>query len=328
MNWPTIQYEPPPLYFMHVPKTAGTSWHVILQATYAPQAWTRITIRNFHSYSPADLRRLRAFWSHFGPGLLPYIEQPGMVCITMLREPIEQFVSHLYFRQSQVKLHPERFEAAYLERGRDLFHSDPDLRTLVANSLLLISDNAQTHTLGVVRDFTAKGKTGVTLPTALPEQECRTVTDIPNVAVRAHVQLDRMAVVGITEHFAASTALLCDLLGVPPPQVLPQNNMGVQRASVTQRYRNQLPPDLLEQIVAKTQYDQALYAHACECFAEQYARYRARPRRTYSIAPRLRALSQSVTAVGRPALQRLAKTPLGQHLRNWRRSYRAAQSSR
>lgn len=31
MSWPTIPYEPPPIYFMHVRKRAGTAWHNVLK---------------------------------------------------------------------------------------------------------------------------------------------------------------------------------------------------------------------------------------------------------------------------------------------------------
>lgn len=297
MSWLTIQYEPPPLYFMHIRKTAGTAWHAALKVAYHPQAVTRITVHNFHRYSLADLGRFRAFWSHFGPGLLPCIEKPGMVYITMLRDPIEQFVSHLYFKQFQLKRDPEKIDPANAEQIDPLLNAD--LRTLVANSLLLTPDNPQTCNLGVVRDFLPYFKAGAMMHLELTEQEYRVATNMGPIVACAHAQLDRMAVVGITEHFAASTALLCDLLGIPQPQVLPQKNVGTQRESVAQRYRDQLPPDLLEQIAAKTQYDQALYVHACERFTEQHARYRAQPRRIYSIAPRLRTFFPSFITIRR-----------------------------
>lgn len=251
MSWPTIHYEPPPLYFMHIRKTAGTAWREVLKSAYHPQAVTRITVPNLSHYSLADLSRFRAFWSHFGPGLLPCIEQPGMVYITMLRDPIEQFVSQLYFKQAQLKRHPERIADANVERMYPLHNAD--LRTLVANSLSLFPDNPQSCNLGVVTDVRPYFKPGTTMRPNFAEQTHGAATD--NMRAVAHEQLDRMAVVGITEHFAASTALLCDLLGVPPPQVLPQKNVGAQRESMAQRYRDQLPPDLLEQIMAKTQYD-------------------------------------------------------------------------
>lgn len=322
MSWPTFQYKPPPLYFMHVRKTAGTTWHDVLKVAYYPQAVPHITVGNPHRYSLADLGRFRAFRSHFGPGLLPCIEQPGMVSVTMLRDPIEQFVSQLYFKQSELKRHPEKIDPANAEQVYPLL--DADLRTLIVNSLLLTPDNPQTCNLGVVRDYLPFFQPGTRMQLELTEQEYRVATNMHPIAACAHAQLDRMAVVGITENFAASTALLCDLLGVPQPQVLPQKNVGAQRESMAQRYRDQLPPDLLEQIVAKTPYDQVLYAHACERFAEQHARYRAYPRRTYSIAPRLRAFSQLFTTVGRSALRRLAKTPIRQFLRTGRMGDRKA----
>ncbi len=95
--------------------------------------------------------------------------------------------------------------------------------------------------------------------------------------------------VGITERFDQSLELFADLLGVPAPAAAPAVNVGPKKAGLAVRgYRSTLPPAVIEQVEALTVYDRELYAHALELFEQQYARYKAHPRRMYSIMPRLR----------------------------------------
>ena len=56
------------------------------------------------------------------------------------------------------------------------------------------------------------------------------------------------------------------------------------------RYRQQLKPATLARIEEMNRYDAELHAYATALFEQQWANYQARPRRTYSIAPRLRTL--------------------------------------
>jgi hypothetical protein len=306
-NFPQLRYQPPPLYFMHVPKTAGSSWCKLLQAVYTPQAMRTIYRQNLPRYTATDLNRLRCVASHLGPALLPWLASSAGVVITMLREPVEQFVSQLYFHQAQIKREPHLFAPDYLAAVQPLI--DADLRTLLETPLLMIPDNPQSCCLGIFQPIAPYLKEGAigcqgTLLRTMPFGFTQAM-DMGQIAAAAQEQVQKMTLIGITEAFAESTELLCDLLGVPVPTTLPTENLGLKKQGVQlYHYRQHLPPDLLERVLAKTQDDQALYTQACAIFAEQRARYQARPRRTYTLAPHLRALVKPWrSATGKPVRQ-------------------------
>lgn len=293
MNFPQLRYQPPPLYFMHVPKTAGSSWCKLLQTVYTPQAMRTIYRQNLPHYRATDLQLLRCVTSHLGPALLPWLTTGTGAVITMLRDPVEQFVSQLYFHQAQLKREPQRFHPDYLAAVQPLIHAD--IRTLLETPLLMIPDNPQSCCLGILQTIApylkegAIGRNGPLLRT-MPFGFSPAM-DMCQIAAAAQEQLQKVTLIGLTEAFAESTAMLCDLLGIPVPAMLPTENLGVKKHSVQlYHYRQHLPPDLLEQVIAKTHYDQALYTQAFVLFNEQRAHYQSRRRRTYSLAPRLRTL--------------------------------------
>ncbi len=286
-----IHYAPPRLYFMHIMKTAGSSLRQLLESAYHPRQIGLLYTEQTHEQTPATLHHFRYFASHWGIGLLPFLPQPGLLLFTMLREPVEQFVSLLYYRQRQINTVRDRFPATYLARMNPLLTAD--LRTLIESPIRLVPDNPQTVFLGIRYDVAPYFKNG-----ALGRQGCNwhnteldfiPAAEMPAVVQRAHQQLEQMTVVGLTEHFAESAALMFARLGVPLPHSFPRINLNCQKDTVQiDRYRQQLPPALLAQVEARTQLDQELYAHARECFAHQWARQQAEPQRSYSIAPRLR----------------------------------------
>jgi len=114
-------------------------------------------------------------------------------------------------------------------------------------------------------------------------------SDMERVAARARKRIEEVAVVGITERFVESAALVCAEVGVRPPRDLPRVNVGAYRSGgAGRRYRESIPPDLIERIEAMNLYDIELYRYACELFERQIARFQSHPRRTYCILPELR----------------------------------------
>jgi hypothetical protein len=213
----------------------------------------------------------------------------------MLRDPVERFISTIYFRQWHVRDYPHLFAQEYVDLMTPFLNAD--LRTVLATpEIASIGQDEQARTLGQdnlwdLKPLFKDGDVGssekwllneVKIPVPAEKHEMEQVT----ASARQH--LEGMAVVGITERFDESMELVADLLGVPPPSRTVQTNVGSRKPGVDKLgYRSTTPPDLLEQVEALTAYDQELYAYACELFEQQHARYRARPRRTYSIAPRL-----------------------------------------
>jgi hypothetical protein len=113
-----------------------------------------------------------------------------------------------------------------------------------------------------------------------------------------------MAVVGLTERYAESMRLIADRFGLLIPTDLPRANLNPQRTSPAMRYQDQLGPDVVARLEELNRYDLELYAHARELFEQQWARYQAQPRRTYSIAAQMRSRLQPVKAAVKRVVRR------------------------
>jgi hypothetical protein len=294
-----IRFEPPPLYFMHITKTAGRSLSTVMRSVYRKRdVLTLKEPKSLQQVTLADLKRYRCYLCHFDAGLYELVRRPGLSSLTVVRHPVERAISYIYFSQQQVKSFPEHFSPEYLSRWAP-FH-EADLRTLLTAEVVREgAANGQTRALGNERDFRpylrdgAAGGRGLLLKGPL-ETETETQA-VPETAAMAHRRLERMAVVGITERFDETIALLGDIIGMSQPSRLPNLNVGPKKQHVELfGYQVATPHDLIEQVEAITVYDHELYAHACDLFDQQWSRCRARPRRTYSLVPRLRL------AVGEP----------------------------
>lgn len=304
INLPRVRFAAPPVYFMHIPKTAGSSLRKLLFSAYRPKQRREIYIEQLHRIDTTTVSRLRCISSHLGPSLLPFIEQPGLSCITMLREPVERTISGIYYSQQRMKDHPHIFRPEQLAACQPFLHAD--LRTWLDHFGEKVGANHQTFNLGRTSDLRAYFKDGAIGGLGQPLLQPVNLPTIPThaapkqIAENAHKQLEQMAVVGIAERFRESAVLVADLLGIPIPQQPPTVNVGPRKRDVQiGGYRATVMPDLIERLEAAAHYDRALYAHACELFAEQWARYRARPRRTISLAPRLYApIAQARQAAG------------------------------
>lgn len=307
-----IRWQLPPLYFMHIHKTAGSALRDWLTTVYGRAQMGRVHLRALYETDPDQLGHYRCWQSHCGPSLLPYLPEQNLQIITMLRDPVEQMVSHIYFiRKRLVTLPPERFDPTYLAAMRPLHGAD--LATWLEHPTSIFFDNFQTRSLGGLLDLAPWFKTGAygqlrqttpfpLLPTALTDDR-----DMDQLFQRACQQLDRMAIVGITEYFAESLALISALIGVLPPNQVLVANLGSEKSEVhINGYRRQIPSHLVEAIEARNGYDLELYRYGCSLFAEQLARQQAQPTRIYSIAPRLRHYGQQVLPQMAKRIQQIA----------------------
>jgi hypothetical protein len=310
-----VFFEPPPVYFMHVPKTGGVSLGQWLRRAYAGgyfdlglQQITRLTGRNIRGF------RCYHDWHH-GRSLFEWLDRPDLTVITMLRNPVERAISNFSYQQRYYAAHPECFKVELrAELGR---LSGTELSQCLDDRLLTnVLSNAQSRHLGNRGDYGAFfSAVAQYAPDALahalqrPHDIPQLVNedDLPVLSANARAWLNEMAVVGLTERYAESLLMIGDLLGIPVPADLPRANVNPQRTAPAMRYRDQLAPDVVARLEELNRYDLELYAHAQELFEQQWTRYQAKPRRTYSIAASVR---HRLHPVREKAKQMVKQTPL------------------
>lgn len=272
-----LRWEADPIFFMHVPKTAGTSLRSMLHHAYASHDTVVLEYYLLHRYPLASLGRFRCYISQCGPNLPALLGRPELPVVTLLRDPVERAISLLYFHQDNLARHPNWFQPDYYERYKRLVGLD--LRTLLADPDVcsLVADN-QTRILGLLKDFRpllADGEIGRQgHPLRAPFQTPVLDDSMDAALARACRWLDEMAVVGLTERFSESAAMICDLVGMPQHRRIPRERLGVQKQDVAVHgYRVTTSPDLIAQIESLTRRDQALYAHAVNLFETQWMRH-------------------------------------------------------
>lgn len=288
-----LLFEPLPVYFMHVPKTGGVALGQWLRCAYG-RGYFDLDLPQITKLTGRDIRGFNCYHAwHHSRSLFEWLGRPNLAVITMLRDPIERVASAFHFRQRNLVEHPEEYKGAYRTTMKRL--PKQSLQESLEDGLITPKlSNTQVRLLGLRNDYGAFFSALHHNPRAemlLRPYGVPLLVDpdnLPLLYVNAQAWLDEMAVVGLTERYTESVQMMADLLGIPAPADLPLVNANPQRRSPSMRYRDSLPPDVVKQLEELNSFDLELYAHAAELFERQWARYQARPRRTYSIAPRLR----------------------------------------
>jgi hypothetical protein len=300
-NTMQLYFEPPPLYFMHVPKTGGVALGNWLRRTYG-RGYFDLDLPQIAQLTDRSIRDFRCYHAwHHGRSMFDWLGRADLVVITMLRDPVERVVSGFKHHQRIVAEAPTRFKQERLAMLRPIQNSR--LEACLEDELITrMLNNGQVRLLGIRKDYAAflstvrQNRQGDALlrPYAVPLTVDR--DNLPLLYANARAWLDEMAVVGLTERYAESMLLIADRLGLWIPTDLPRANLNPQRTSPAMRYQDQFGPEVVARLEELNRYDLELYAHAQELFEQQWARYQAKPQRTYSIAAHIRPRLQPVKA--------------------------------
>jgi FkbM family methyltransferase len=311
---------------MHIPRTGGTALGRWLRGLFGGGRYVDLKAFNLPGVTTTALSGFSCFHSwHMGRGIYDWLARSDLSCITLLRQPVERAVSDLHGTQRMAIRNADRFTAARLTELQPFLHASVDdcIRSHTMDDLI---SNTQSRILGSsltyarLRNLPAgaprpplNGISWLDFPWIADDSDCT----IAEASVRAHTWLDEMAVVGLTERHNESMQLIADLLGVAMPKESPRANVNPQRTAPTMRYRDQLAPDVVARLEELNRYDLELYAHATELFEQQWTRYQAQPRRTYSIAPWLRQLLRPLKAPLQRVVAPLRRAPTMRQYMRW-----------
>ena len=226
--------------FVHIPKTAGTTIHRIIDRQYPAQAryWIvrhNVGVEEFKGLSPDRRAQVRMVRGHIPYGLHEYV--PGPVAyFTILREPIERLISYYYFVQRE----PEHYLHDYANT------QGVTLKRYLESRVSLQTDNYQTRLISGIWTDVGYG-------------EC----DQETLALAKHNLDEHFGVVGLTERFDETLLLL--------KRTFDWKDVFYRRQNVTQDrpQRQELSAETLAVLREHNRLDLELYTYAETLFERQ-----------------------------------------------------------
>ncbi len=217
--------------FVHIPKTAGTSFREALCAGFGPEAVSPAFAAS--RISPEEAERLRAYQVISGHISMADVTRhfPDAAAFTILRDPIDRTLSWYYFARQQPGGQHADVDAAKAHDVEAFFALDP---SIAFRNIF----NRQVRQLG--------------------DHVLNSDVDLPAALDRAKRALEACVWVGRQEHLAADLARLPAALPPMAGVSLPSLNVTAERRAVAE-----IAPALVEKITRYNRYDLALYEHAC-----------------------------------------------------------------
>ena len=245
------------LYFLHIPKTAGTSLITILDSYFPSE-----NILKAHDWGellpqmPLDFSKFQFVRGHFGYSITRLIHNP--LCITMLRDPVNQMIS-AYKMLSRQEKDIEHFKIP----------TDKNLSQLIEGPYLNGLKNPQTHWLVIEQDILSRTKSFSKdeLKNYRPEEDESLLPKISyeDFLKKAKKRITEFKFVGIVEKMEESLFLLHYTFGWKPIR----NNI---RENVSPNSENEITGKALEKLEKNTKIDLKLYKYAKNIFEERYTK--------------------------------------------------------
>ncbi len=250
------------LYFLHIPKTAGTTlYHLLdekfdLQAVCPARFWLELL-----DLPSEKLPHYQFFRGHFGYPLHRFLNR-DLMHMTMLRDPVDRAIS--YFEH--VRRHPhDFFHKTIVSQQMEFadFIRSPETQFTVAN--------LQTRTLAFDLDIRLPQVRSLnqfaTNPFGLDGITETTILDIPDdeLIEMAKQRLAQCVCVGLVEQFQESLWLMSYALGWYPMARPERLNQAPSRLA-----KHDLSAETLSDILQMNHLDRQLYGYAKQLFERRY----------------------------------------------------------
>lgn len=239
----------PGLFFIHIPRTGGTTLGCYLRAQFQPQevfpgqSWPELV-----RYDPGTLHEYRYFGGHYEYNLLEILPSPCRV-VTFLRDPVDRVLSwYAYLKYSSVLARRSVFEGRTLRealrQGSDELKEASNFQTYLLSFDLPIEQ--------VFRNLSGR------ILSLRPVPRSSKI----DLAL-AKERIDQIDFVGIFEEYADSVRMLANHFGWG------RRGSTLERSNASE----QLPPDVddvvREELAELNALDIELYQYARKRFDEQ-----------------------------------------------------------
>jgi len=249
------------LFFMHIPKTAGSTLLPIVERQFDEDKIARWLYPFRMMDTPLEFfQQHLCFHGHVEYSLMRSFLPKTPVTMTMLRDPIERYLSHYgnYQRATIDKIPDTTIDVfnQFHQISMEDFVYDPPPK-LIPLSLYL--QNLQVKFLASEIDKEQPLETQLELIKTL-----QYILPTPSLE-QAKQRLDNLAFVGLTERFQDSLFLMAYTFGWLP--ITEYRSLNTQEPRPQQ---DKLPPDLLEKINNLNDLSQQLYAYGRDMFETRY----------------------------------------------------------
>jgi hypothetical protein len=246
--------RPPPLYFLHIPKTAGMSvirWltdRLTAEGRCPAFLWDQLVALDHH-----DTRRFTWFAGHFGVELESFLGH-RLSMVTVLRDPVTRTVSH-YEHVARDPQHPHHWRVSGRSQSFAAFVEDRDNWSMIENFQARYLTRGTISFTGYAGRYDATD--AKTNRLSVLSEDARYLLDPMYVRESAIAALQHRArVVGTTEQlrgFLCNVAKAFHLRPPPEGETIPVENVALVPTAT------ELAPVTLETIHRLTTIDRELY---------------------------------------------------------------------
>jgi hypothetical protein len=229
------------IIFLHIPKTAGSTFKSIIKKNYKKKEIyelyspnTKASLEKLKIMSDDEKRKIKIICGHVGYGIHRYLPQRCLY-VTFLRDPVQRIVSHYYFvlAKPHHRLHQE------------IVSKRMSLKDHVSRPITNAVLNDQTRHIGANYPWIPRNKL---------EDTTRTMLN------KAKKRCNHFSVIGLTERFDETLLLL--------KKEFAWKNIFYLRENVSKKPKQKLHEDFLRECKIKNQLDMELYDFAKRRFAK------------------------------------------------------------
>jgi len=246
------------LYFLHIPKTAGTTFTFNLDSYYDVQnIYPERVLSGFLKNPPSNFLSLKLIRGHFGYKISKFLEKPPLF-LTFLRNPIERTLSFF----DHIKLDP--YTNNWVNQNFILNETISDL--LVDETKSKIFTNNQTRHIANDLDYTKLNDSNNFLLEEHEQFVNPKLTDEQLITL-AKKRLSEFAFVGLTEKTNESLLLFCYTFNLQP-----LGNFWNLMVAPKRTHINDFNYDTINQIKKLNNLDFELYEFAKKIFDYRYSK--------------------------------------------------------